>query len=229
MKTTDLFVEIIVIGIGAVISLLLFIFGVFGYEWVPFDEAVSLVALIPFISVIYVLGIVIDRVADKLFDGWAKAIRVKVYSTQHEDNASHNGQATPRISFRPKPAVSAECKKKITEQFFKDRRYIYIHPSRLADHLEYNRSRLRVCRGWTLNLLLILITYHFFMLQQPPEHVFVSFEIVYYLIALLMISTCYSWWHFTSEYVSKIRRQAKYLHKHDTSNQDGSTAGPIAD
>ena len=38
MSTTDLFVDLMVIGIGAAIWLILLIFSIFGYEWVPVDQ-----------------------------------------------------------------------------------------------------------------------------------------------------------------------------------------------
>ncbi len=80
MSTTDLFVELIIIGIGGAIWLCLLIFGAFGYDWVPLDETFALTALIPFLSVAYVLGIIIDRVADAIFERlWVPSLLEKVY------------------------------------------------------------------------------------------------------------------------------------------------------
>ena len=132
MNTTDLFVELIIIGIGGAIWMCLLIFGMFGYDWVPLDETLALAALIPFLSVAYVLGIVIDRVADTVFEKvWYPSLLKKVYETEKE--------------------------------FLDDKRLVYIHPGRLGDLLEYGRSRLRICRGWTLNAVLILVSLDFFI------------------------------------------------------------------
>lgn len=67
MSTTSLFVELVVIGIGAALWVSLAIFSVFDYTWVPFDKAMSLPAIILGLSLIYVLGIVVDRLADRIF------------------------------------------------------------------------------------------------------------------------------------------------------------------
>ncbi len=85
MNTTDLFVELIIIGIGGAIWLCLLIFGMFGYDWVPLDETLALAALIPFLSVAYVLGIIIDRVADAIFERlWVPSLMKKVYEEKKE-------------------------------------------------------------------------------------------------------------------------------------------------
>jgi hypothetical protein len=85
MSTTDLFVELIIIGIGTAIWLFLLLLSVFGYDWIPLEEASSLAALIPALSVVYVLGIVIDRVADTVFDKlWNPSHLRKVYDKQEE-------------------------------------------------------------------------------------------------------------------------------------------------
>lgn len=83
MSTTDLFVELMVIGIGASIWLILFIFSIFGYEWVPVDRVASLFALIPVAAVVYVLGIIVDRIADTIFEKlWGQTLCEKVYKTK---------------------------------------------------------------------------------------------------------------------------------------------------
>ena len=132
MSTTDLFVELIIIGMGAAIWLLLLLFSAFGYDWVPLEKVFSLAALIPFLSVVYVLGIVIDRISDTIFGKiWAVSLLKKVYRQG--------------------------------EKYLDDRRLIYIHPGRLGNLLEYGRSRLRICRGWTLNAVLILVSMNIFI------------------------------------------------------------------
>ena len=60
MSTTSLFVELIVVGVGAAIWLTLLTLALFGYGWVqvPADKALSIPAAIPILAVVYVLGIV---------------------------------------------------------------------------------------------------------------------------------------------------------------------------
>ena len=108
MNTTNLFVELIVIGAGATLWTLLLILSLFGYAWVPFGGLLSLPALIPILSVIYVLGIVVDRLADALFEQiWKEGLLASVYS-----QANRN------------------------EQYRNDRRLLYTESDRLADLLE---------------------------------------------------------------------------------------------
>ncbi|MFN8413695.1 MAG: hypothetical protein U0Z26_15035 [Anaerolineales bacterium] len=85
MGTTELFVELIVIGIGAVIWILLGTFSIFGYSWVPGEGFLSVPTLIPFLSLVYIVGIVTDRIADVLFEATVPKLQKKYYSSS--DNA----------------------------------------------------------------------------------------------------------------------------------------------
>jgi len=70
MSTTNLFVELIVIGVGALAWIVLLVLSLFGWNWVPTEKVFSTVAIVPLVSLIYVLGIVSDRIADTLFEHW---------------------------------------------------------------------------------------------------------------------------------------------------------------
>ena len=81
MSTTELFVEILVIGVGAGIWLTVLVLSLFGRSIASLDQLVSIPALLPIIAIIYVLGILTDRVSDILFDRlFVAAIRRKHYS-----------------------------------------------------------------------------------------------------------------------------------------------------
>lgn len=75
MNTTALFVELIIIGVGAVIWLSILILSLFGYTWVPWKEITSIIALVPFLAITYTLGIAFDRLADQIFSKWDKKLR----------------------------------------------------------------------------------------------------------------------------------------------------------
>ena len=78
MSTTSLFVELVVIGIGAAIWVALLTLALFGYQWIPADKAFSIPTAIPVLAVVYVLGIVSDRMIDILFDRfWGTNLRLK--------------------------------------------------------------------------------------------------------------------------------------------------------
>jgi hypothetical protein len=90
LSTTDLFVELVVIGTGPVVWLAVLILSVLGYNWIPYDETIALLALLPLLSVAYVLGIVVDRLADSLFGVWDKPLRRSAFP----DNAEYRSART---------------------------------------------------------------------------------------------------------------------------------------
>ena len=181
MGTADLFVELIVIGIGGVTWLLLLVFSAFGYDWVPVDEAFSLTALLPFLSIIYVLGIIIDRLADAAFDRlWDSSLRRKVYAQDAE--------------------------------YANDKHLIYIHPGRLGDFLEYGRSRLRICRGWTLNALLILVSLDIFVWTRVTGTSRLRLTVIGSLaLALFALWNWFSWRQLSLASYYKIKWQSGFL------------------
>jgi hypothetical protein len=85
MNTTSLFVELIVIGMGAVTWVALLVFSFFGYTWAPIEKLFSIAFFVPTISFIYVLGIITDRVADTWFEKfWSSTLRNKWFTTINE-------------------------------------------------------------------------------------------------------------------------------------------------
>jgi len=182
MSTTDLFVELIIIGMGAAIWLLLLSFSTFGYDWVPLEKVFSLAALIPFLSVVYVLGIVIDRIADTIFGKlWGSPLLKKVYRQE--------------------------------EKYLDDRRLIYVHPGRLGNLLEYGRSRLRICRGWTLNAVLILVSLNIFIWTRVAGNYWRVRLSIFgsLLLGLFAYGNWFSWYQLMLAYYNKIKQQAVFL------------------
>jgi hypothetical protein len=84
MNTTNLFVELVVIGVGTLLALMLTIMSIFGYGWISWEKVTSSTMLIPLLSITYLLGIVIDRLADSFFDNWNKKLRLKIFTTNEE-------------------------------------------------------------------------------------------------------------------------------------------------
>jgi len=85
MSTTNLFVELMVIGVGGSVWLVLIVFSVFGYAWVRIDHLLSPYAAVPILAVIYVLGIVSDRIADAIFEWmWSEDMRESYFRDRTE-------------------------------------------------------------------------------------------------------------------------------------------------
>lgn len=126
MGTTNLFVELVVIGVGAAVWILELVLACFGFGWTQHDFSSSLVTIVA-TALVYILGIVTDRVADGLFEGFLSAkMRHRVYG-----------------------AAVAE--------YYRDRRLLLMRSAAEISLFEYGRSRMRICRGWTVNSLLITV------------------------------------------------------------------------
>lgn len=68
MRSTAYVIELIIAGAGAVLWLSLLLISLFGFEWIPVEylkEPGVIIVLSPFI---YVVGVVVDRLVDNLFD-----------------------------------------------------------------------------------------------------------------------------------------------------------------
>ena len=130
MNTTNFFVELIVIGLGAAIAILFVIYPLFDKNMLQaFNQFYSssgngILALIA-IPIVYLIGILVDRVADFCL----KRNEKRIQETYFEDNMAVRDART----------------------------LVFSNSERLSNLLDYNRSRLRICRGWFLNGFLLLI------------------------------------------------------------------------
>lgn len=126
VAATSLFVEIIVIGSGATLAIL-----IAGYATAP-DAVIKDLGKLPSgllvvfsTSFIYLSGIIVDRAADKILRSKKDFLRTKY------------------------------CGPK--EEYEKIRDWISSHPNYSA-FSGYARSRMRVCRGWSVNSILITLS-----------------------------------------------------------------------
>ena len=182
MNTTSLFVELVVIGVGAAIWVVLLIFMAFGYEWVPSEKALSIPAAIPILAVVYVLGIVSDRMIDILFDYvWGKTFRKKHF---------------PR-----------------TGDYHEARRKVLTRSDAMAHIIEYSRSRLRICRGWSVHSILIAITLVVFSWTQLSDHSLRMRVSLFGGLAFcfLGVTSWYAWRYLNTTQYLKVYEQAAFL------------------
>lgn len=187
MTTTHLFVELLVIGFGGLIWLFLALAPLLGIQIGTATAKPDLLLALPILSTAYMLGILIDRVADYFFDSRDQRLRDAIY-----------------------PGTDGR------EDYFKDRRTLVMDGQPLWEHLEYGRSRMRVCRGWAVNFLLIagfagldlVLNGSGARLGSLPfaERAWLFMA----LAALCFLSVC-SWWSLTRSEYQKIKRQAEWL------------------
>jgi len=194
MGTTELFVELIVIGIGAVIWIVLGTFSIFGYTWIPNDELFSVSTLIPFLSLVYIVGIVTDRIADVLFEAiWVPKLQKKYYSSS---------------------ALARD-----------DRRLIYSSNEFLANLIEYGRSRLRICRGWAFNGVLIMQSANFFIATQVSGRDLQNklFIWVNLLVGFVAYFSWYSWYRLQDTQYRRLKDDAAFIRGQDKASKKRST------
>lgn len=184
MNTTNLFVELLVIGVGALIWVSLLILSIFGLDWINFNNAPQLWAglAIPMLSVVYVLGILSDRASDYLFDKlWGSALHDEHFNSKEEYYNSYS--------------LIFTCHEKLTE----------LH--------HYGRSRLRICRGWSVNAIIIALFIGIFGITNTNDN---DYKLVSFGTAFFISMAIASWWAWKkltiAEYV-KINSQVSYLEK----------------
>ena len=164
MKTTNLFVELVVVGTGAAlfVVLLFYTFGadrfLFGQNLSNLSKPDDLASIIPVLSLIYVLGIVTDKVAYRIFKPTEDRLRKAQFGN---------------------------------EGYYQKRHILYTsaNTTQAVEAFEYGRSKVRICRGWTVNSTLLILALICFMIFR---HGFDSM-IVAGIIALVVLTFLTSW------------------------------------
>ncbi|MBN8580812.1 MAG: hypothetical protein J0L96_09080 [Anaerolineae bacterium] len=130
MATTVVFVEILIIGLQALIWFVLFFIALVDLSWISLNtfkgwENLTTLLILAFS---YTLGIIVDRIADTLFSPL--------------DNKICGNAITNK-----------------TVPVWKMRLFIMTQDNGITKYLEYIRSRLRIARSTTLNIALIIISF----------------------------------------------------------------------
>jgi hypothetical protein len=183
MTTTQLFVELLVIGLGALVWLALFLATALGYSESSIDpRLLAPTVLLPLLSFAYVLGILVDRAADWCFNSFDAKDRQRYFGDSPDD-------------------------------YYEARRIMVVHGSVLWAHLEYGRSRLRICRGWALNAVLLWLAFNSFVICHLSISRETAGAIVTYnvLLLLLFAASTYGWRSLNRTEYQKIHRQAPWI------------------
>jgi hypothetical protein len=169
MKTTNLFVELVVVGTGATLFVALLFYTFFG-DHLLFGRPLSslakpddLASIIPVLSFIYVLGIVTDKIAYRIFNGKEDYLRKKSFEEFGDDG------------------------------YYQKRHILYTsaNMTQAIEAFEYGRSKVRICRGWTVNSILLMLVLICFMIFR---HGFDSMIVVgIAALGLLACLTSWSW------------------------------------
>ena len=138
MSITTLYAELVVVGTGALLFVLLSFYAFFGApSWTPKITAGSIesvISLIPVLSVVYLLGIVMANVSHIVFKKWEERLRKNKLADVIQD--------VP-----------------VKEKYEQLRTELYTSPNtqNFVHDFEFRRSKVRICRGWCLNCLLIIV------------------------------------------------------------------------
>lgn len=144
MNATALFVELLVVGIGTATWLALFLAAILGYRFDTMILTDNQALVGTFIAVVYVLGIVMDRLFHGFFVATIEAgVRKKLFD-----------KAKIKRVMDIVPNMDAGNLPMEMDKFIRS------HSSALAGKIDYNRSRLRICRAWVLHFLLIGISFY---------------------------------------------------------------------
>ncbi len=178
MNTHNLFVELVVIGVGALGWVAVTVVRFFGTAVFPLEDLFSPLVAIPLLSLVYLLGILTDRAADWITDRFPGPPLAKIGYGSDED-------------------------------FFCDRRLILTKAERFASNLRYDRSRLRICRGWAFNAFLLSISLGLYIASDlVGKNISISATVFF----LLLSGACLlAWRSLRNKEYKKVKRIAKWL------------------
>ncbi len=170
MATTNVFAELLIIGIETMAWIALMIFSLWGYSWVDFAIFNNLVIAIPLAATAYVLGIMMDRVSDGLLAKPDHAIRRNVLG------------------------------ERAAKSFSQLRSYILARSPYLSSDLDYLRSRLRIMRSSTINFGFLALTGAAFILTRLEAAANVKYwaAAFTFFAGMLLSSLSYYAWNISS-------------------------------
>ena len=186
MSTTTLYAELIVVGSGAAIFVLLLCYSLFGDpSWFgklrDLSSIGNVVSLVPVLAVVYFLGIVMNSVGYVLFKGLEKKLREK---------------ALPDKAPSDNESKYSEIRNTLYTSDAKD----------LIEAFAFRRSKIRICRGWFVNCILIIVALIISLwtgkIPYPRVWVFIV------TVGLLMAATRVSWRAATENELDWVRSYA---------------------
>ncbi|HET6229816.1 MAG TPA: hypothetical protein VFE05_07070 [Longimicrobiaceae bacterium] len=191
MSTTNLFVELIVIGVGAMAWVVLLVLAFFGWDSIAWLRPNDAAAAIPLLAVTYLLGIVTDRLADALFED----VR-RIAARRHLEPPSTTGSGAGRLVDLAVATRKPTAYDEATDAYH-SARHTLLQGERFIPILEYGRSRLRICRGWVFNALVLAVAVNVFLrkrvygpLNPDVDHVALKSTVA---LLLLAAAAWYAW------------------------------------
>jgi hypothetical protein len=168
MNTTNIFVELVVVGFHALIWIALMVVALVGYQNVDLEKLLSVNLALPILAMTYILGILVDRVADFIF--------IKQDTKMRPVDEDTN----------------------LPQSFLKMRYYILNKSSDIYAQLEYTRSRLRIARASVFNFALMTIAGLLFIWFQAGKFLsirnLIISSVVTFLVGIILTYASYQSW-----------------------------------
>jgi hypothetical protein len=97
--------------------------------------------------------------------------------------------------------------------YYDSRRVILTRSPELSELLEYGRSRLRICRGWTLNAPLVGLSLELYLFRRPDllENTFSVCVLVAAVSVALTLGCWFAWSSLAKAEYRKVKEQARYI------------------
>jgi D-alanyl-lipoteichoic acid acyltransferase DltB (MBOAT superfamily) len=180
MSTTQLFAELLVSGTGVVIWLAFLLAWAFRISFQDLTSDANIFTLAPIVAIAYVLGIVMDRLGYSIFRGSEHRLRNRIVDSKESP-----------------PIRDQEM-------------YVVTNSNELGLQINYNRSRLRICRSWIINFILIAISSALWGYSFDPG------TALYLPIASLLLSlaTLFIWSRLVIDHYRNIQTSYNYLKTH---------------
>ena len=198
MATTAIFAEILIVGLQATIWIGLVLAGVIDLQVGDLSSLngwENLITVMVLASA-YALGIVVDRLADSVFDPFDRRIR---------DKSLADKQPLPEVHYMRLEVMAQEDGK--------------------ARFLDYVRSRVRVARATAFNLALIIVALLFFIGNRPEAFVGIrarqTADFVILVGLTLLAIAVFAWRRITKTYYWRLAQAYQILHglQPDSSDQ----------
>jgi hypothetical protein len=192
MSTTNLFVELLVIGVGCASWLALLAMAVLGCDPRFIKGLLSTpAAALPALVGIYLLGIIVDRIADAALHFFRAERRTLKYFPTEEESIKQRG-------------------------------YVLTKSPYFATQFDYSRSRQRICRGWILNAPLLAIALNIFLVARPGIFAHPSRLSAFATPTFLLLAgaSWFSWEKLADTELRRIKDQAKWLRESTDASHD---------
>jgi hypothetical protein len=209
MSTTKLFVELLIIGLGPAIALLLLLLPVLHRDSISIaDLTFSPWMMIPSLGLVYIFGIITDRLSDTFL---------------------HKRRFSRKIEEQYQKFLGGELPKgntAIVDRFFSDRIRV-LGNEKINELYEYSRHRQRICRSWTVNSPLVLVSMlasYGFYYTGPSEGPLLSLIVLSVVLAVVGVFSWRAWEVLVDTEMIRISRQVRLLSVEDEPAANNSNA-----